>query len=169
MFTSKKALCIFVLGGCIAFLSFAKHAQTAVPQNIGFKDVKFEQLKKPVCVTCHGDDLVGTHHGTKNATDGNCIFCHKVDKAGNKVGIKLYRDCEKCHEKRIKYKENNNYSSLNIEREDGEFNEKHIFGIEFKYFMNLLYIKQQINSICLQQIVLFQKQESLILTYMRLQ
>jgi hypothetical protein len=95
----KRKWYILALGICGALFVMAQHIDAAVPQNIGFKDVKFDQLSKPVCVECHGDDLVGTHHETKNAVSGNCVFCHQVATSGDNVGVTLSRNCMTCHVK----------------------------------------------------------------------
>jgi hypothetical protein len=74
-----------------------KIAKEAAPQNIGFKDVAFNDLTQGACRGCHGESLADRHHGTKNAASGNCVFCHKVSTDAKNQGVDLTRDCLKCH------------------------------------------------------------------------
>jgi uncharacterized protein YlaI len=68
-----------------------------VPQEIGFKDVKFTSLKKEMCQECHGDSLVEDHHSTSDAVAGNCVVCHGVRTEPGSVGVSLERNCMVCH------------------------------------------------------------------------
>ncbi len=69
-----------------------------VPQEIGFKDVKFSSLNRELCQECHGSSLVDTHHDTSHAVSGNCVFCHGVQTQAGDAGVSLERNCMSCHE-----------------------------------------------------------------------
>ena len=84
---------LLLFGGSI----WAVIVMKGVPQDLGIRDVTFTHLNQGVCRGCHGDSLADRHHGTQNATTGNCVFCHKVSKASDTFGVTLTRDCMKCH------------------------------------------------------------------------
>ena len=83
---------------CLSFLLVGLIFAKTVPQKIGFKDVKFTSLNKKLCQECHGDSLSDTHHSTKHAVSGNCVFCHSASAQSGSVGISLERNCMVCHE-----------------------------------------------------------------------
>jgi hypothetical protein len=82
----------FLFSGGLFYLSAA-----VVEQKIGFKDMAFSNLDKTACQSCHGEDLVDTHHQTKPALSGDCASCHTVSTETGKVGVTLERSCMGCH------------------------------------------------------------------------
>ncbi len=99
----KKSLflifCISLVVVVSAGAIYAINLLNVVPQNIGLKDVQFKDLNRPYCENCHGDSLADTHHQTKNAVSGNCVFCHGVMKKAEKTGVELKTNCMLCHTK----------------------------------------------------------------------
>ena len=91
-----KAFLAFSVIGISLLLVGSIFAQY-VPQEIGFKDVKFTSLQKEMCYECHGSSLVEDHHNTSNAVAGNCVACHNVQTQPGNVGVVLERNCMICH------------------------------------------------------------------------
>jgi hypothetical protein len=94
----KKVFSVFAIIGLSIFLTGSLFAQD-MPQKIGFKDMEYSALNRSSCVDCHGDELVATHHETKQAAAGDCTACHSVSKTPGKVGVALERNCMICHTK----------------------------------------------------------------------
>ncbi len=89
----------FSVLGMVLFLSGSIYAVVqlaVVPQEIGLKDVEFKELNRPYCEGCHGESLADTHHKTKNAASGNCVFCHDV-KSADPSSVVLKTNCMDCH------------------------------------------------------------------------
>lgn len=93
----KKAFLAFSIIG-LSFLLAGSIFSKAVPQNMGFKDVKYTSLTKEVCQECHSGSLADTHHNTNEAVSGNCVFCHSVQTESGNVGVSLERNCMVCHQ-----------------------------------------------------------------------
>ncbi|MDY6935130.1 MAG: hypothetical protein SVZ03_13030 [Spirochaetota bacterium] len=86
---------IFTFAGSIV----AVKLMNVVPQKIGFKDLQFVNLNRPLCEDCHGDSLADAHHGTKNAISGKCNACHNISTKAGSVGVSLEKNCIQCHKK----------------------------------------------------------------------
>lgn len=93
----QKAFLAFSVIG-LSFLVVGSIFARYVPQNIGFKDIKFADLAKELCQDCHESSMVDTHHNTQNAVSGNCVFCHNVQTQPGNAGVSLDRNCMACHE-----------------------------------------------------------------------
>jgi hypothetical protein len=98
---TKRVISVFSLAGLfLLFMGSCFYVSAAnVTQQVGFKDVAFSSLTKPMCQECHEGNLADTHHGTKPASSGDCASCHKVSTETGNVGVSLERNCMSCHTK----------------------------------------------------------------------
>ncbi len=58
-----------------------------VPQNVGFADIDYGDLKEGDCRHCHGSSLADRHHQAEKALNKQCSDCHEVVPPNSQVGL----------------------------------------------------------------------------------
>jgi hypothetical protein len=77
-----------------AFIRPANPVMDYVPQNIGFYDTYYDNIRETECRHCHGSSTAERHHDTQMALEGNCLFCHNTIPDDI---VPPERDCKVCH------------------------------------------------------------------------
>src|SRR3989304_620870 len=98
-------LCAVTVLGIVAFVSAqcldpagtyirpANPTMDYVPQNVGIYDTYYDWFNEPDCRACHGASTAERHHGTQQALEGECLYCHSL----NPDIVPPERDCKVCH------------------------------------------------------------------------